>query len=137
MCLLVRTGESRIMMGKEINKYAKIIEIANVFDAITSNRVYREAMLPHIGLEILYAGAVDIFDRDMVEAFKGSIVAYPNGLTVELNDHRTGVVIKQNKHICDRPIIEIIKEGDKILEATYKVDLSQEMNLTIVACYAD
>ncbi|WP_369073390.1 MULTISPECIES: hypothetical protein [Peribacillus] len=27
-----------------------------MFDAVTSNRVYRKAMLPHQGLEVLYAG---------------------------------------------------------------------------------
>ena len=131
------SGYPRGMKGNGIHKYAKIIGIADVFDAITSNRVYREAMLPHVGLEILYAGAVNIFDRDMVEAFKGSIVAYPNGLTVELNDYRTGVVVKQNKHICDRPIVEIISESNEQLKTPYQVDLSKEMNLTIIACLVD
>lgn len=131
------SGYPRSIKGHEIHKYAKIIGIADVFDAITSNRIYREAMLPHIGLEILYAGAVDIFDRDMVEAFKSSIVAYPNGLTVELNDQRMGVVVKQNKHICDRPIIEITNEGGQQLEKSYKVDLGKDINVTIVACHVD
>lgn len=131
------SGYPRGIGGNEIHKYAKIIGIADVFDAITSNRVYREAMLPHIGLEILYAGAVNIFDRDMVEAFKSSIVAYPNGLTVELNDHRTGIVVKQNKHICDRPIIKIINNGAEQVKTPYEIDLSKENNLTIIACHVD
>ncbi len=131
------SGYPRGIAGNEIHKYAKIIGIADVFDAITSNRVYREAMLPHIGLEILYAGAVSIFDKDMVEAFKSSIVAYPNGLTIELNDHRIGIVVKQNNHICDRPIIEIIDEGNGKLKTPYQIDLSVENNLTIIACHVD
>lgn len=131
------SGYPRGLTNNEIHKYAKIISIADVFDAITSNRVYRKAMLPHVGLEVLYAGAVNIFDKDMVAAFKSSIVAYPNGLTVELNDHRKGIVVNQNKHVCDRPIIEIINEDGSGLTTPYQVDLSKENNLTIIACHVD
>lgn len=131
------SGYPRGLTDNEIHRFAKIIGIADVFDAITSNRVYREAMLPHVGLEVLYAGAVNIFDKDMVEAFKSSIVAYPNGLTVELNDRRKGIVVNQNKHVCDRPIIEIIKDGNNKLTTPYQVDLSKENNLTIIACHVD
>ncbi|HLQ98000.1 MAG TPA: HD-GYP domain-containing protein [Candidatus Dormibacteraeota bacterium] len=131
------SGYPRGLTNHDIHKYAKIIAIADVFDAVTSNRVYREAMLPHVGLEILYAGAVNIFDKDMVAAFKSSIVAYPNGLIVELNDQRKGIVVTQNKHVCDRPIIEIIQDNDGKLTTPYQVDLTKENNLTIIACHVD
>lgn len=131
------SGYPRGLTGREMHKYAKIISIADVFDAVTSNRAYRDAMLPHEGLEILYVGAVDKFDKDLVEIFKDSVVAYPNGLSVELKDGRVGVVVRQNKHIYDRPIIRIIKENHKLLTIPYEVNLAKELTLMISVCHVD
>lgn len=125
------TGYPRGLKGTEIITPAKIIAIADVFDAVTSNRVYRKAMLPHEGLEMIYAGAASIFDTTMVEAFRKSIIAYPEGLFVVLSDGSEGVVIRQNKHLCDRPVIRIIKENGEPLDIPYEIDLGTKMNLTI------
>lgn len=120
------SGYPRGIAGEEIHSYAKLIGIADVFDAVTSNRVYREAMLPHEGLEILYAGAINLFDKTLIEAFKKSIAVYPAGLTVGLNWGREGVVLRQNREICDRPVIRILKENGQELAAPYELDLLQE-----------
>lgn len=128
------TGYPRGLEGKDIHPFAQIISVADVFDAVTSNRVYRKAMLPHEGLELLYSGAVDQFDIKMVEAFKNSVAVYPNGITVELNDQRQGVVVRQNKHLCDRPVIRIIKDGMNNPVEPYTVDLSNQLNITITKC---
>jgi putative nucleotidyltransferase with HDIG domain len=127
------SGYPRGLKGNDIHLFAQIIGAADVFDAVTSNRVYRKAMLPHEGLELLYTGAVNQFDIRIIEAFKNSVAVYPNGITVELNDKRHGVVVKQNKHICDRPIIRILKEEDRDIEP-YTLDLSQQLNVTITSC---
>ncbi|WP_164668220.1 HD-GYP domain-containing protein [Virgibacillus doumboii] len=128
------SGYPRGIKADELHKYAKLIGIADVFDAVTSNRVYRDAMLPHEGLEILYAGAVKLFDKDMVEAFKKSITIYPNGLTVTLSNNKSGVVIRQNKHLCDRPIIRIFKENGTLVDSPYELDLASALNVTITSC---
>jgi putative nucleotidyltransferase with HDIG domain len=127
------TGYPRGLKGSDIHLFAQIIGVADVFDAVTSNRVYRKAMLPHEGLELLYSGAVSQFDIKVVEAFKNSVAVYPNGISVELSDKRQGVVVKQNKTICDRPIIRILKENERAVEP-YPVDLSKLLNVTITKC---
>lgn len=129
------TGYPRQLKEKEIHTYGKIIGIADVFDAVTSNRVYRDAMLPSEGLEILYAGAVSKFDKKMVELFKQSIVVYPNGITVELNDGRVGVVVKQNKHLYDRPVIRILRQDEKDIAEPYDMDLAKVLDVTIRSCH--
>ena len=80
----------------KIHDYAKIITVADVFDAVTSNRIYRAAMLPHEGLELLYSGVEKQFDTNIVKAFHKAVAIYPVGITVELNDEQKGVVVKQN-----------------------------------------
>ncbi|QDP40996.1 HD-GYP domain-containing protein [Radiobacillus deserti] len=128
------SGYPRGLVNNEIHEYAKIIGVADVFDAVTSNRVYRDAMLPHQGLEILYAGVGELFDKHMVEAFRKSIAVYPNGLTVQLNDGRVGVVVNQNPNVPDRPAIRIIEEREERLSKPYEIDLLKELNIVITSC---
>ncbi|PAV28728.1 hypothetical protein CIL05_15730 [Virgibacillus profundi] len=131
------SGYPRGIKGDEIHTYAKLIGIADVFDAVTSNRVYRDAMLPHEGLEIIYAGAINLFEKNMVEAFKRSIVVYPVGLSLQLSDGREGVVVRQNKHICDRPVIRIMSEDGKHMRTPYELDLASVINVTVTAVITD
>ena len=95
------SGYPRGLVDVEIHPFAKIIGVADVFDAVTSNRVYREKMLPSEGIAIIEAGSGKMFDTSVVEALKRSIVHYPNGTIVLLNNERRGVVSKQNiKQSC-------------------------------------
>ncbi|WP_017756318.1 HD-GYP domain-containing protein [Calidifontibacillus oryziterrae] len=126
------SGYPRGLAGADIHYYSRILAIADVYDAVTSNRVYRKAMLPQEGLEILYAGAGTKFEIHMVEAFRRAIAAYPVGLTVRLSDGRRGVVIRQNPGLSDRPVIRIFDHDGKIIEATYELDLKDELAVVIV-----
>lgn len=128
------TGYPRGIKESEIHPYAKIIAVADVFDAVTSNRVYRDAMLPHEGLEILYAGVGNLFDQKMVEAFRKTIAVYPNGLSVDLSDGRKGIVAAQNENICERPVIRILSENGITLSSPYDLDLAEHLNVLITSC---
>ncbi|WP_281976023.1 HD-GYP domain-containing protein [Halobacillus litoralis] len=124
------SGYPRGIEENEIHLFGKILAVADVFDAVTSNRVYRDAMLPHEGLEVLYSGVGTLFDRKMVEAFRRCIAVYPSGLTVGLDDGRKGVVVRQHPHLCDRPIIRVWENA----EPAYDMDLSKELNIVITNC---
>lgn len=67
------TGYPKGLENEEIHHFSKILAVADVFDAVTSNRVYRRAMQPHEGLDILYEGAGTIFDQEIIEAFRNSL----------------------------------------------------------------
>ncbi len=128
------SGYPRGIEEKTIHPFAKIIAVADVFDAVTSNRVYRNAMLPHEGLELLYAGVGTLYDRKVVEAFRNSVAIYPNGMTVILNDGRKGIVSKQNKGFADRPFIRIIEDESSEENAPYEIDLKDHLNVVIKEC---
>ncbi|WP_264740737.1 HD-GYP domain-containing protein [Cytobacillus firmus] len=127
------SGYPRGLEGDEIHDFGKIIAIADVFDAVTSNRIYRQAMLPHEGLEILYAGAEKLFDKRLIEVFRQAVAVYPVGVTVELNDGRKGVVCRQNTGLSDRPVIRILEEKGRNVEP-YEADLRIELNSVIIGC---
>ncbi|OKL37248.1 hypothetical protein BLL40_06640 [Domibacillus mangrovi] len=125
------TGYPRGLKGNEIHVYGKMIGVADVYDAVTSNRVYRRAMLPHEGMEILYAGSGSQFEKDYVEMFRRAIVMYPTGLTVWLNDGRKGVVSRQNEYISDRPLLLILEENGTDVQDPYEVDMTADQTLFI------
>lgn len=125
------SGYPRGLVDYEIHPYAKIIGVADVFDAVTSNRVYRDKMLPSQGIEIIEAGSGTLFDKRVVEAFKRSIVHYPNGSILLLSDGRRGVVAKQNIKNPGLPFIRVFEEHNTILNSTYLLNLVDHPELTI------
>ncbi|MFJ8257804.1 HD-GYP domain-containing protein [Peribacillus asahii] len=127
-------GYPRGIKGNEIHQLAKIISVADVFDAVTSHRVYRKAMLPSEGVEVLYAGAGSQFEVGIIEAFRRAVAIYPNGLTVQLNDGRKGVISGQNIRLGDRPIVRILEEFNHTLNQTYELNLKNYPQLMIVQC---
>lgn len=129
------SGYPRGLKGSHIHLFGKILAIADVYDAVTSHRVYRKAMLPHEGLEILYAGAGTLFDKQMVESFRKAVAVYPVGLGVVLSDGRKGVVSRQNQEMSDRPHVTILEHlnGEK-LQTPYEIDLMKELHIVITEC---
>ncbi|MBM7602344.1 putative nucleotidyltransferase with HDIG domain [Metabacillus crassostreae] len=131
------TGYPRGITGSRIHPYAKILSVADVFDAVTSHRVYRPAMLPHQGMELLYSGSGTQFDTEQLKLFKNCIAIYPQGLTVKLNDGRTGIVTKYNFSSVGRPEIRIIQDEEGQRVTPYEIDLSKKGQLTLEIVEAD
>jgi HD-GYP domain-containing protein (c-di-GMP phosphodiesterase class II) len=123
-------GYPRGLRDDEIHRYAKIISVVDVFDAVTSPRAYRPNMLPHQGLEVLYAGNGTQFDSKQIHLFRECIAIYPQGSTVKLNDGRTGIVTKYNFGAVGRPEIRIIRNEENQEIVPYEIDLSETKNLT-------
>ncbi|MFT9849028.1 HD-GYP domain-containing protein [Aneurinibacillus sp. REN35] len=129
------TGYPRALQGDEIHKYARLLSVCDVFDALTTNRVYRNAMLPHDAMEIIFAGTGTHFEPKIVEAFRKTVAIYPIGLTVTLNTGAVGIVVDYNRNLPGRPVVRIIKREDGSKPVPYyEMDLSKELNITIVQC---
>ena len=131
------TGYPRGLKGDEIHRYAKIISVADVFDTVTNPRVFKPAVMPHEGLEILYAGGGTQFDIHQVNLFRDCIAIYPPGLTIRLNDGRTGIVSKYNYQAVGRPEIRIIKNEANENVSPYEIDLGARENLMLEIVMAD
>jgi len=131
------TGYPRGLKGNEIHEYGKVMAIADVFDALTSNRSYRSAMLPHTAMEIIFAGANTHFDANLIRVFQQSVATYPEGVTVKLNTGEEGVVIKYEFSAPARPLVRIIKDPNgKRIEKPYDLDLAKHLNIMITECDA-
>jgi putative nucleotidyltransferase with HDIG domain len=129
------TGYPRKLKQEEIHSYARLLAVCDVFDALTTRRVYRPPILPHEAMEVLFAGAGTLFERQYVEHLRDTIALYPLGLTVTLNTGETGVVIDYNKGMPSRPIVRILSdENGQPVEHPYEYDLSKRLHLMIVSC---
>ncbi|HJH11317.1 MAG TPA: HD-GYP domain-containing protein [Metalysinibacillus jejuensis] len=131
------TGYPRGLTEKEIHPFAKIIAVADVFDALSSMRVYRKKILPVECLKIMAKGEGTEFDPIVLEALRKCIVHYPNGTILQLEDERRGIVIRQNPINPLRPVLRVFEEQGQILKATYELVLIDFPTLKIVEVQAD
>lgn len=97
--------------GKNIHKFGRIVAIADVYDALTSDRPYRRALSPSEALEYIMAGGSTQFDFDMVKTFAQIIVPYPEGTLVALSTGEFAVVEEIFQNYPLRPKVKIIKSN--------------------------
>ncbi|MCA9839318.1 MAG: HD-GYP domain-containing protein [Trueperaceae bacterium] len=62
----------------EIPLYARIVSVCDVFDALSTDRAYREALPEKKVMELLWQGAGSHFDRDVLHAFAEALEHYPD-----------------------------------------------------------
>ncbi|MDN5315081.1 MAG: hypothetical protein PWP10_3831 [Clostridiales bacterium] len=113
--------------GSEISRFGRIIAIADVFDALTSDRPYRPAMSPSEAIEFIMAGADTAFDMHVLRAFLERISPYSPGTTVLLSNESTGIVLKNHRGSSLRPVVRIIREHGKEV-IPYDLDLMNDRN---------
>ncbi|HHX11206.1 MAG TPA: HD-GYP domain-containing protein [Clostridiales bacterium] len=110
--------------NSQISKFAKIVSIADVYDAMTSNRIYRKAFCPFAVVEDFEREGFIKFDSRYLVIFLERIVeSYLHNL-VKLSDGREGEVVLINKFSLSKPMVRV---GDDF------VDLSKEHNIRILS----
>lgn len=129
------TGYPHRKKGKKISLFGRIIAIADIYDALTSDRPYRKALLPSEAIEYIMANGNSMFDTDLVKIFVTKIAPYPVGMFVKLSNNMTGIVCKNYEDAIMRPQIKIVKDkNDEIIEP-FVIDLRNDkyyFNVTIV-----
>jgi putative nucleotidyltransferase with HDIG domain len=89
------TGYPNKLKGDQISLYGQMGAIVDVYDAITSNRVYHKGMPPTQALKKLLEWSKYHFDPNLVHAFIRSVGIYPSGSLVRLQSGRLAVVQEQ------------------------------------------
>jgi len=82
---------------KQLDYYSKMVTIVDVYDAITSKRVYHEEVSPYSALNRIYSEHEGNFDRKLVEQFIKYMGVYPVGSVVELSTGQIGIVSSFNE----------------------------------------
>ena len=102
-----------------------------MYDALTTDRIYRKAMKPYDAMKIIISGGGTHFDPEIVKVFLKAVSIYPAGSHVLLNTKEIAVVEKvQPEHIL-RPDIIIVKDKNGH-ETVEKIKLIEDVNRYIV-----
>ncbi len=112
---------------EEIHELARIAAVADVYDAVTSERVYAAARPAHVGVRIIREGRGDAFDAEIVDVFSQLVAPFPPGDSIELTDGRSGVVARVPEDNLDRPVVRIIGPGQ-----LYELPLADHPEVGIV-----
>ena len=119
------SGYPRGLTDDEIDDFAAIVAIADVYDAMTATRAYRSALSP---FEVIHA-----FEKDGLSKYRTKYIltflermafAYQNSL-VMLSDGRRGRVVYLNRNKLSKPIVEL---ADKSM-----LDLSHNTDVHIIS----
>ncbi len=119
------TGYPYSSNGESIPRLGRIVAVADVFDALTSDRPYRNALLPSEAMEYIMGNCGTHFDPDVVNAFMQKISPYPVGTHVFLSNGLEGIVVENRPKCGLRPKIKI--KTDSKTPVYY--DLGNDMRL--------
>lgn len=109
------TGYPRGLSKDDIHEYSRIVSIADVYDAVTSDRPYRKALLPHEAYELMLFNGSQHFDPVILPLFLQRIAIYPVGTVVRLNTGDIGVVTSVPPEMPLRPTLRLILDKNRRL----------------------
>ncbi len=119
------SGYPMNLTAPKINEFAKIVAIADVYEAMTSPRTYRKAKCPFEVMRLFETEGLTHFDPKYLMVFMENITQSYMGTRVRLNDGTVGTIVYINKLCYSRPLIQV-SNGNY-------VDLSKQKDLYIEA----
>jgi len=116
-----------------IHKYARMVSVADVYDALTSDRPWRKAYHPYRAMEHLIRLAREgYFEAENVRALLHCLSLYPLGSLVRLSSGEIAKVVHSNGHAIDRPVVQILLDSEGAAHSSPRTaDLLQEEDLRV------
>lgn len=122
------TGYPYRLKGGAIPDLSQLILIADIYNALSSFRPYRDVYNPHAVSKMIEEETGKAFNQRVVNLFRENFEPYKKGVQVELNDGRIAYV-KDTRYSKTLPLVQIISEHTgKELES---IDLSSREDLRI------
>ncbi|SHK23855.1 HD-GYP domain-containing protein [Desulforamulus aeronauticus] len=125
-------GYPRGLKDNEIHEFAQITGMVDMYDALTADRVYRKAFLPHEAYEMISGAGDYLFSYHLIEPFLSNIAAYPAGTPVELSSGDIAVVISTKKGFSLYPRVRLLYDKKKCPVTTVtEIDLLDHRSIVI------
>jgi HD-GYP domain-containing protein (c-di-GMP phosphodiesterase class II) len=120
-----RTGYPSLSGDRRPSLPARIVAVADCFDALTSKRQYRKAEERRQALSILQAAAGTGYDPRVVRIFVRLLGLFPVGSLVRLNTGAIGVVVRNHERLPARPLIRLVLDAHGNPTEAEELDLGQ------------
>ncbi len=98
------------LAGQQICPYARILSVADVYDALVTERPYKKAFSQQDAIELIMSMTPDL-DIRVIESFMKSMILYPVGCTVQLSNGEKARVVENDSHYILRPKVVGLKSG--------------------------
>jgi len=124
------------LTGDEIDKFSKIVTIADIFDAMTSERVYRSAMCPFTVIKYFEDDGIQKYDMKYILTFLENVSNSYLNHRVTLSNGMEGNVIFINHDNYSKPVIRMENNEIIDLQASYyqsMLQLTNNKNISIEA----
>jgi putative nucleotidyltransferase with HDIG domain len=118
------SGYPYSFLSGQIDPYAKLVAIADVYDAMTCARVYRGPLCPFEVLSIFEAEGYAKYDPKYIITFLEAIAQTYINNTVKLSNDMIGEIVLINKQNLSRPVVKVCNQF---------IDLSKNKDLLIKA----
>jgi HD-GYP domain-containing protein (c-di-GMP phosphodiesterase class II) len=121
------TGYPLVNFKRKLNLYSKIVTICDVFDALTSGRIYRKNPIsPEHVLRNMMQQAGFKFDPHLLKVFFNAVSLYPPGTLLLLDQDNLAVVVGRNEHDLFRPKVKLIGNTGGLYDEGIRIDLSEK-----------
>lgn len=126
-------GYPRGLSGADILPYARLLAIADVYEALTAERPYAPAMLPHEAHQIIHNGLNRHFDPEYGRRFLAKVVTFTPGMEVRLNTDEIAIVISVTAAAPQRPLVRVIAYPDgSPCHPPREINLAEQPDLHII-----
>jgi HD-GYP domain-containing protein (c-di-GMP phosphodiesterase class II) len=102
------SGYPEGLHGAQVQEFPRIAAVADVYDAVTSERVYKPAAPPHVGVRVIREGTGPQFCPSIVRHFRAVVMPYPVGHEIVLPDGRSAVVSAVDIESPDVPTVRVM-----------------------------
>lgn len=107
------SGYPEAKSGASISRFGQMAAIVDVYDALTTRRIYHDAMPPHEALRNLLQWSPQQFDRTLVQQFIRCVGIYPIGTLVRLESERLAVVVETGREQLLKPVVRLVFDINK------------------------
>jgi HD-GYP domain-containing protein (c-di-GMP phosphodiesterase class II) len=128
-------GYPKQRSGRFIHNYSKIVQVADVFESLSSPREYRAPYIPYRAMEVIIKMSKRcLLASEYVKALITYVSLFPVGSLVELSNHTIAKVISANESHFTKPVVSVIADHEGNLlpaEKIYRIDLAGDHALQI------
>jgi HD-GYP domain-containing protein (c-di-GMP phosphodiesterase class II) len=105
-------GYPPLKRPRELNLFSLIVGVADVYDALTTERPYRPPLPPHEALALMHSGKAGAFEPRLLGRLTEMLGRYPPGTLLRLSDGSMAIVSRPNPRDAVRPFVRRVIEDD-------------------------